>query len=548
MISFFKRHWPAIVITLTLWAAIGVLLRLEMVQNDGHIIYAYDDAYIHLAIAKNLAEHGVWGITRYGFTSSASSLVWPLLLAAGDRLFGTIEFVPLVLNLLFATALVWTSHLFLRRYLKSPVVIALTLLALLLMIPISSLALTGMEHILHIVMTFVVIFLAIRVVLKEREPGREKLSQDEFLLLLASAGLVMVRFEGLFLLDAICLLLALRRRFGFALLLGIVSLLPVLGFGLISLANGWYFLPNSVLLKGTTPDFSSLAGITGYLVRLLTKALDSKAALLLLIGVFDLLVIHYHRRRTIWTPAGIFATLFVALAVQHFLFAAYDFRYGAYLVATGLLALSLLLAEHLKSLGLRRIHGKAVLDKMILGYLLLVVPLILLPSLHRGYIWGRGIIQASANIYQQQYQMGEFVREFYSDQPVAANDIGTISYLGKARTIDLVGLAHMDCARQRRAKRFDLDYTGRITRAEHVKIAMVYDSWFGTTGGIPHEWSKVGEWKIRNNLVCGGDVVSIYAVDPTEKEKLADHLREFSHRMPKDVVQMGEYMTRLSQR
>ena len=41
-----------------------------------------------MAVARNLAEHGVWGVTRYEFTSSTSSLAWPLLLAAADLVVG----------------------------------------------------------------------------------------------------------------------------------------------------------------------------------------------------------------------------------------------------------------------------------------------------------------------------------------------------------------------------------------------------------------------------------------------------------------------------
>jgi hypothetical protein len=31
-------------------------------QTNGHFVYSLDDPYIHLAVAKNLARHGVWGV------------------------------------------------------------------------------------------------------------------------------------------------------------------------------------------------------------------------------------------------------------------------------------------------------------------------------------------------------------------------------------------------------------------------------------------------------------------------------------------------------
>jgi hypothetical protein len=43
-------------------------------MNGGSFTYALDDAYIHLAMAKNFPL-GVWGTTRYEFSSSSSSLL-----------------------------------------------------------------------------------------------------------------------------------------------------------------------------------------------------------------------------------------------------------------------------------------------------------------------------------------------------------------------------------------------------------------------------------------------------------------------------------------
>ena len=37
--------------------------------------------------------------------------------------------------------------------------------------------------------------------------------------------------------------------------------------------------------------------------------------------------------------------------------------------------------------------------------------------------------KASTNIYQQQYQMGLFLKTFYEGKAIAANDIGAVNYL-----------------------------------------------------------------------------------------------------------------------
>src|SRR6185436_17091297 len=78
------------------------LLRL----TEGHLVYALDDAYIHMAIAKNLALHGVWGVQAGTFSSSSSSPLWTLLLSGWFRAAGVSDAAPLVLNTLLGVACV----------------------------------------------------------------------------------------------------------------------------------------------------------------------------------------------------------------------------------------------------------------------------------------------------------------------------------------------------------------------------------------------------------------------------------------------------------
>jgi hypothetical protein len=52
----------------------------------------------------------------------------------------------------------------------------------------------------------------------------------------------------------------------------------------------------------------------------------------------------------------------------------------------------------------------------------------------------------------------------------------------------------------------------------------------------------VGEWAIQDNVVCGGSVVSFYAVKPTEKERLISNLHLFSFMLPPTVGQAGFHM------
>ena len=82
-----------------------------------------------------------------------------------------------------------------------------------------------------------------------------------------------------------------------------------------------------------------------------------------------------------------------------------------------------------------------------------------------------------------------------------------------------------------------------LAKSEKIRIAITYDRLFenDVVGGIPAKWIRVGEWKISNNIVCGDDTISFYAVDPSETDLLIENLKTFSSFLPKDIVQTGEY-------
>jgi hypothetical protein len=75
------KHWPLFASVVILWVAMGVLSTLLILRENGHLVFALDDPYIQMAMAKNFALHGVWGITRFGFTSASSSPLWTFFIA-----------------------------------------------------------------------------------------------------------------------------------------------------------------------------------------------------------------------------------------------------------------------------------------------------------------------------------------------------------------------------------------------------------------------------------------------------------------------------------
>ena len=56
MLRLLRTHWPLAIGVAAFAIALGTLLRASLAVNDGRFVYALDDAYIHMAMARSLAE------------------------------------------------------------------------------------------------------------------------------------------------------------------------------------------------------------------------------------------------------------------------------------------------------------------------------------------------------------------------------------------------------------------------------------------------------------------------------------------------------------
>ena len=96
------RGWRSALPAISLYLGlVGILLWLSLARTGGTFVYAQDDPYIHLALARTLADHGVWGIRPTEFTSASSSPLWTVLLAVLWKLGAQAVWVPFALNILF---------------------------------------------------------------------------------------------------------------------------------------------------------------------------------------------------------------------------------------------------------------------------------------------------------------------------------------------------------------------------------------------------------------------------------------------------------------
>ena len=128
------------------------------------------------------------------------------------------------------------------------------------------------------------------------------------------------------------------------------------------------------------------------------------------------------------------------------------------------------------------------------------------------------------------------------DAPVSGGDIGAINFLADLHCVDLVGLANVEVARRRQSGTYTTQAIQQLCQDHDVQVAVLYEHWFRPFGGLPAEWTLVGRWTIRDNVVCYRPTVCFYAVEPLQTQPLIANLRDFAARLPKDVIQDGLYL------
>lgn len=105
----------------------------------------------------------------------------------------------------------------------------------------------------------------------------------------------MTRYEAIFMVFIVCVLIVMQNKLHYAIIIGIAAILPVVIYGLWSMAHGWYLLPNSIILKGNLPGFSP-AEILNSLGIALVKILIKIDILILLVNSSFLLLIYTRKK------------------------------------------------------------------------------------------------------------------------------------------------------------------------------------------------------------------------------------------------------------
>lgn len=523
--------WGVAPVVAGYWAAVGALLYAGLQRSQGRLVYPLDDTYVHMAMAKNMSLHGVWGVTAEQFTSASSSPLWTALLALTYSVVGVSDWAPLVLNLLIGTAVVVSVHRILRESGLTPIAAAAGTIALIFLGTLPTLTMLGMEHTLHVLVTIWFVLLGVR--LTSLESG----IRDWWPVAALAAVLTVTRYEGAFAVLCVVVVLWLARRRHAGVAIALAGAAPILIYGLWSQANGGFLLPNSVLLKGVTPALTA-AGLLQLAVfwPALTALASTPHLAFLLVATLGLAIVV--RRESGDQHKAFLALVFAGCTLLHMEFAraGWFYRYETYLVVLGLVTVVVMVADaNWGGAWSGRAPAVSALSIVVL------VGVLAFPLVRRAVNAFRQTPAAISNIYEQQYQAGLFLDQYYRGRRVAVNDVGAIGYLADVNLLDVWGLASRDTAALKRSGAFTSTALEQLASRDAAEIAIIYPTWLNEFGGVPAAWQKVGEWRVTDNVVLGENGMSFYAVTGAARDALIDNLAKYADRLPPTVVQEGLY-------
>jgi len=574
-----KRFLPlGAALLLYLSVAIYYALRLWGLTN-GKNLYVIDDAYIHMAIAKNFALHGVYGITRYYFSNASSSPLWTFLISGGFKLVGLKIWVPFVLALLSGVgALFALAHIYDRENL-TPGKSTILLTAILFLTSFWGLTFTGLEHLLQILTMALTVWSAALIL-----SGREN-KELYYLLYGSSVVAAVVRPESWALIGGVFILLLIGKRWKVAFSYVVISFLPVVLLGIWSKANGNGFLPNTYYLKGTkgggltdlvyyTPKMTHLSAQSALVTAFvyLTFAVWKEETLRRVLGLatagFSLiLILGLAQNLPIFLDAGVFidryylrglpslifslsilvaklgllltllgiyngnlkrekatvlSFLLATVLLAHFHRGGFGwfFRYEAYLIALTLAFYPIL------SRGFPDVRPVFTT----VGWIVLLIPLLL-----RGLTVLKDITPAARITYLKNYHLAVFVNKHFNGKGIAMDDIGYVSFLSDARVVDFVGLGTYDVAKAIQEGRFNTDFMRYLVKKYDIEAAILRPSWYVKYGGLPGEWLVVGTWKVEDVYYPGSNFLTFMAVDREMADDLQMYLEESKGYVPPEI-------------
>lgn len=487
-------------------------------KTNGHYVYPLDDAYIHLAIAKNFALHNVWGITKYQFSSTSSAPLFTFILSWLIKVFGNNDQIPLYFNVIFSLGIIYCLSIYYAGIFKNMRRAVFAVVFTLLFAVLHLQMLSGMEHIFQVFLFIVNIFCFYHW-------DKNRWAILGFYLTILLMGLV--RFESMFYFIILAFVFILIRKWKGAIGVLMAGFVPILIFCYFNYQQDGYFFPNSVVVKGTKLSLDS-----NILSQLRVIFFDNFLLNISFykIGVFPILLCMIFIYRDLKTKTfkevvndNFFPIVFSLVMICHAMFADLKgmFRYEAYI----LLGFSMSLIPKMSGLFF---DFKNYIKREKIITLFIIINILLL--CYKGWMAHRILENGGKNIYEQQIQSARFLHTYYNNSKVVANDIGAITYYTDIHLLDIVGLGSIEMIpfnenRNLLSDKFE-SFLTEYSRNHHYEIAVIYDEWF--QGHVPKTWKKVAVLKIRHIVTASKDEVSIYSIDPANLEMLKKNIQSFN--------------------
>jgi len=511
------------------------MLEYPILQyTHGVFVYSMDDAYIRMAIGKNLAFHGIWGLSPTDFVPASSSILYPLVLAVLYKVSGPYTAIPFILNLAAAIMLLVVIRNWLLRQELRPLSQLLILLAVVFLTPLPTMVCYGMEHTLQILFSFLFVYKFCEWNTVEVVPrgARRFLPWQVYLYALL---LVATRYEGLFLVVIACIFVLFRHRLLPAISLGLLSLLPAVIFGIYSVQHGGYILPNSILLKSPLVPFNEDVAWKFFTTEIVNNLLyqpPSRGAvaaerLLIVLPLVYWLYRDGMRQNKLYKQILLMC---LAACILHLLFAnaIVYYRYEAYLLACCIPVIGVLIARYKKMLS----PSEGVTARWVAIWTGIVL---LFPILSRSW---HGFLDnkfESLHQYEQDYQAAVFINKYYDHATVMIDDAGAVSYLSDAKKMDLIdGIGDMEVTKSKVESYARIEFTDFLITRGKPGIAIIserkYNPW------LLRNWQKIASWQTRNRVALLGTELTFYAVDKTAGPQLKKNLQAFQPRLPSGVT------------
>ncbi|WP_273007681.1 hypothetical protein [Chryseobacterium sp.] len=493
-------------------------------ETENYFTYLLDDAYIHLAIAKNLAFHGVWGVTKYAFSSTSSSPIFTVVLSGLIYILGDHELIPLVFNVVCAFFTIYFLNKYYADYFSKSKLIVLSSLFTLLFTSVALLIFSGMEHVMQVLVVVVNVLCFERWL---RSECKDSYYLGWFYGTLVLLGLI--RFDSMFYFLSLAFAFLLLKRWKQIILVLAFGFIPILIFGYFNFQETGYFFPNSVVVKGAKFDFSG-----NYFKQaasiLFNKFFNNRyfyfAGLLpLLISAF--LIVKDVKKGLKFQKIIKQNFLIIVWCITLFLHVTFSqltkiYRYEVYILIGFAMAIIPRLGFVFEQRSFLLKENRVISSLVLLSCLTLLLKIGIVSYL---------IVVGSRNIYEQQMQSARFLKKYYNESKVVANDIGAICYFTNIHLLDFEGLGSKEVMPFRKRiigiddqfEKFLTEYTIK----NNFQLAIAYEEWL--EGHTPKNWKKVAVLTISgSSAMLGRDHLYIYSINPKIYNVLKEQVRNFN--------------------